>query len=335
MLKLNFYTVPTFSVSTDIRKISSNQNNVNLYEFFLNLNKINLLWLMCFFFLNRNYYHTFWNNHFYLSTFLVFIILLISFVTLFFFNILDTIIYNKEIYKTDFFFALLNLNLLLPYLFCANTFFSFFFFLELTSVFVFYKFISSGIFYKKSGSKLYSFNRIFPKGFLNMLFFQYWTSFFSSVSLIYVLIFLLLEFNTTEWYVLNYLVYSIKNGNYGKNYFYISLTFIMLFGFFVKLGFTPVQLYKIEVYKGLPFVSIFFYTSYFFFFFFLLFILIFYFYLSALVFSSWILTTILIIVGILYAFSLLFDVAYVKAFFAYSTIINSLAFLTMSMNLIS
>ena len=43
MLKLNFYLIPTFNTSTDVRKINPNQDNVNLYEFFLNLNKINLL----------------------------------------------------------------------------------------------------------------------------------------------------------------------------------------------------------------------------------------------------------------------------------------------------
>lgn len=305
------------------------------YEFFINLNKINLFYLIFFFWMLKSYYNTFWNNHFYISSFVVFIIILICVITLFFINILDTLKYNYESYKNDLFFSIINLNIILPYLFLTNTLFSFFFLLELCSVFIFYKFVSSKIFYKKKNSKMYTFNRIFPKGFLNMLFFQYWTAFFSSIALIYVLLFFLLEFNTTEWTILNFLINSLQTDYYNKIIFIYSLSFVFLFGFFIKLGFTPIQLYKIEIYKGLPFISIFFYTSYFFFVFFLLFLIIFYFYISSLLISSWLITSILIILGILYSFSLLFDVTYLKAFFAYSTIINSLAFLTMAITLIT
>jgi NADH:ubiquinone oxidoreductase subunit 2 (subunit N) len=38
----------------------------------------------------------------------------------------------------------------------------------------------------------------------------------------------------------------------------------LLIGIFFKLGMTPLHLYKIEIYRGLPFITIFFYTTYFF-----------------------------------------------------------------------
>lgn len=50
---------------------------------------------------------------------------------------------NKLRISYEYLFILMNLIILLPYLFCVNTFFIFIFLLELVSCFIFYKLISS------------------------------------------------------------------------------------------------------------------------------------------------------------------------------------------------
>jgi NADH:ubiquinone oxidoreductase subunit 2 (subunit N) len=113
------------------------------------------------------------------------------------------------------------------------------------------------------------------------------------------------------------------------------LILFLIFAFFLKLGITPTHLYKIEVYKGINFISIFFYTTYYFFIFFLYFLVLILLNLNS--FNNLILyiISIILIVGSFFVISLLFDVNYVKAFLAYSSIVNSLSFLIMSLSLIS
>lgn len=59
-----------------------------------------------------------------------------------------------------------------------------------------------------------------------------------------------------------------------KEFFLIFIP--LFFGVIIKLGMTPIHLYKIEVYKGLPFLSIFLYTTYYFLVYFIFFYLFFY-----------------------------------------------------------
>ncbi len=80
---------------------------------------------------------------------------------------------------------------------------------------------------------------------------------------------------------------------YFNNYFYfIFLFFIFLFSIFLKIGLSPLHLFKIEIYKGIPFLTI----------------------------------LIFLILGCFYLIFLIFDINFLKVFFAYSTIINSIFF---------
>lgn len=160
-----------------------------------------------------------------------------------------------------------------------------------------------------------------------MLFFQYWTAFISSILLTYTLLNFMYKFGGSEWALMNILVNCIIDASF-ENTYYSFYYFIGVFiiGLLIKLGFTPFHLYKIEVYKGLPLLTIFFYTTYYFLIFFLFFCVLLVIYMNAFSVYSWLNLTAIISVGCLYAFSLLFDINYIKSFFAYSTIINSLGF---------
>lgn len=98
----------------------------------------------------------------------------------------------------------------------------------------------------------------------------------------------------------------------------------------MKIGLTPFHLFKIEVYKGLPLISLLFYTTFYFYIYFTYFILLLNYHLD---FLKLILNSIfylVIIIGSIYTVLLIFDITSLKSFFAYSTIINSLLFFVAS-----
>lgn len=105
------------------------------------------------------------------------------------------------------------------------------------------------------------------------------------------------------------------------------ILFIFIFSVFIKMGITPFHLFKIEVYKGIPLLSIFFYTTYYFSIFFLFFLFFLSDFLGIFASMYYNLLTLIILGGSIYTLILIFDVNFLKAFFAYSTIINSIGFL--------
>jgi NADH:ubiquinone oxidoreductase subunit 2 (subunit N) len=128
-------------------------------------------------------------------------------------------------------------------------------------------------------------------------------------------------FNSTEWTFLNLCNFFIKLPKYFYFYF-----FIFILGFFLKIGLTPFHLYKIEVYKGLPFVTILIYTILFFIVYFLFFSILFLKNISAFYSYYWLSMLLLLLLGVCYIIFLLFDVNFIKSFFAYSTIVNLVSF---------
>ena len=127
--------------------------------------------------------------------------------------------------------------------------------------------------------------------------------------------------------------FSLNTALFNINNFILS--FVLLFGFFIKIGFTPVHLYKIEVYKGLPFFAIFFYTTFYFLVFFMFFIVLVLLYFDS--FSMYWLYIIFFMMfsGFIFIISLLFGVNYTKAFFAYSSVVNSMSFLLIVLTLLN
>ena len=88
-----------------------------------------------------------WFNHFNLNNFttsMVYLFIFVSFTT--FFLLKSTITTKTNLTKSfDYIFSINNLVLIFPYLFFVNTTFTFLFLLELISVVLLYKLISSKI----------------------------------------------------------------------------------------------------------------------------------------------------------------------------------------------
>jgi NADH:ubiquinone oxidoreductase subunit 2 (subunit N) len=117
-----------------------------------------------------------------------------------------------------------------------------------------------------------------------------------------------------------------------KNVFFheninITLTLLLfILSFVVKFGIAPLHLFKLEVYKGLPFISIFFYTTYYFSIFFVFILFLFYFAITSIDLHLYYFFLCLIFLSIPYLIIILFDVNFIKTFFAYSTVLNTLNF---------
>lgn len=316
--------------SISVKNIILKQNPNFLLKLSILLGILHLLYLLMY----NGYSGSFWCSHFKLNNYLIYIYCIVIIFNLLFTNISNKHIKLNNSYPLDYIFAVINIILLIPVVFLANTLFTFFFFIELVSCCIFYKFILSNFNY----SNLYNKNNyfsIYSKNYINVLFYQYWSSFFSSILLVFSIYYLYLISGTTEWAVVNFVIESNKNITYlNNNITFIVLSVILLIGFIIKLGVAPIQLYKIEIYKGIPFLSIFFYTIFYFLIFFFYFSLIFIYYLSSLSNFFWILLLFIIISGVFYMITLIFDVNLFKSFLAYSSIINSTSFLILILTLI-
>lgn len=161
-------------------------------------------------------------------------------------------------------------------------------------------------------------------------------SFFGSVLLVYGVLILFLYYGTTEFGVVNFLgSFDLIYADIRVNFFVGLICIVIIIAFILKLGLAPVHFYKIEIYKGLPFLTILFYTIFFFMGFFLYFCFV---VLSFLNFFSglwWVLGVLIVVCGSVIVIFLLFDVTIIRAFFAYSTVINSLGFFVLLISLMS
>lgn len=316
--------------SISIKNIIIKQNPSFMIRLNILFNSMMLLFLITF----NGYSNTFWWSHFKLNNYSLYLYSIIIIINNYFLYISDKHIKLNNNYSIDYIFSIINITLFIPMIFLANTLFTFFFIIELVSCSIFYKFIVSKISFKNNNYKD-NFFSIYSKNYLNVLFYQYWSSFFSSVMIVFSIFYIFTLTGTTEWSVVNFIISSNNQINYLNNKIAILfIAIILLIGFIIKLGIAPIQLYKIEIYKGLPFLSIFFYTTFYFLVFFLFFSLIFIYYLSALINYYWLLLLLVSIIGILYIISLVFDINLFKAFLAYSTIINSVSFILLILAII-
>lgn len=328
-IKSNFFNVKVKTLNTDYLS-PTNVVKKTHYSLFLKWMSIQYMLIFLNLFFTKGYATTFLWNQFYINNFniyltqlglsLVFIIIILS----------NSLTQNNINYNIDFFFAINNIIFFLIMILYTNNLFSFIFFLELNSIILFYKFVCSKYWYNSKkeleDNKFDLNNRIIPKNYLNMLFFQYWSTFFSSILIFFSLANVFYMYGSTDYIFIEALNLINTNNFALNNKFVVCVWLPFLIGFLIKIGLTPFHLFKIEVYKGLPIISLLFYTTFYFFIYFLYLVILINYHLD---FLKIILNSILFLVvifGILYVIFLIFDVTSLKSFFAYSTVINSLLF---------
>lgn len=326
-IKNNFFSVRLNPAAKDLLSSSKFLKKIH-YLFFINWNFINFFFLLIFFYFLKFDFNVFWFNHLKINNFIINLIFFILMIALF---IIFTVKFFKNSnvnYNIDYFSSIFNLMIFIPLMFFANNLYTFLFLLELNSLLILYKFSVSRANFSKNNfidKNNNTFFRVLPKSYLNMIFFQYWANFFSSMLLMFFVFNLIYIFGSLEWVFLNFI--NLNFNNYYNFYFFIFLWISFFIGFFLKIGFTPLHLFKIEVYNGIPFISIFFYTTLYFLSFFLFFILIIFYYLNNFNFYWNLIFIFFIVIGLAYSVILLFDVNLLKSFFAYSTVVNVLTFI--------
>lgn len=324
-IKNNFFTVRINPSNKDLLVNSKFLKKVH-YIFMLNWITYNFIYFFIFFYFIKTDFNVFWFNHLKFNNFNLNVILIILIFSLIILILIKTIKNSNVNYNIDYFFSIVNLICFVPLIFLTNTIITFLFVLELISLIILYKFSVSRTWFKK---KSFNFDRLLPKSYLNMIFFQYWANFFSSMFIMFSVFSILFIFGSLEWSFIEVITNSNNNNNYFYSYnlIFIYTWTIFFIGLFLKIGFTPLHLFKIEVYKGIPFISIFFYTTWYFLSFFLFFSIIIFNNLYSLKMFLNIIFFVFINVGLFYSINLLFDVNLLKSFFAYSTIVNATNFI--------
>lgn len=183
--KINFINIRTIDKKNDSVVKPFLNKTLNVYTYLV-INLYILLFLIISVYIFKGYNYLFWWNHFKLNNFNLSLILIFYIINILYLIVCNTLIINKGTYKSDYFFALLNLSIILPLILLVNNLFTFFFFLEVNSAIIFFKFITTNC-WSSNTNKLF-YKKSTPKNYVNMLFFQYWSAFFSSVLLVYIII---------------------------------------------------------------------------------------------------------------------------------------------------
>lgn len=227
------------------------------------------------------------------------------------------------------------------FLFTANNIFTVIFFIEILATLVTLLFItsvfSSTYFYNTLSLSRHSyFNQSTPLAFVQTLLFFFWISLIASLNLFLFFILFYLKFATTEWYTLEILTFFIFSISNLHEMFSIALIWLnFMFCIFLKCGLVPFYFWKPTFFKGISLYTLFFYTFFYYFavlYFFIYFTLV---YVSDLFYANIFINNILLMVGALMLVFILCESYYLKAFFALSSILNTLfVFLMMSSYLI-
>lgn len=337
LLPIFFFTtlVWVFFIKNNFSSVRLNPSNTNIlnntkivkklnYNFVINWLYMNYFILFLSMFLMKLDFNYFWFNHLRLNNLIYDILLLIVSLGLIFFNLIRFYKNSNLNFVVDYFFSIINIIIFIIFFFLSNSFYTFFFNLEVISVCFLYKFsVSKNIFSK---NEKHNFSKS-SKNYLNMLFFQYWANFFASILLLVVLFSLFFYFGSSDWIFLN-LINSINyNVLYINNFIFLVLLWTVFFiSFLLKLSFPPYHFFKIEIYKGLSLVSIFFYTTFYFLSFFLYFVLFFFYFLNSFKIYYIFIFFIFFIISLFLMLFLLFDISFFKNFFAYSSIVNLISF---------
>jgi len=179
VILLSFLWVYFFKLNINLQKVGKNNTlSINILKINPNTTFVNfylvllvLVFISCYTTHGKN--DIIWFNHFNLNNFtlnLLWFFVFISFTTFFLISVVTK--KTNLIKSVDYIFCINNLVILLPYLFFVNTVFTFLFLLELVSVVLLYKLISSKIWFKGNNSTK-NINNNIPQNYINMVFFQY------------------------------------------------------------------------------------------------------------------------------------------------------------------
>jgi len=234
---------------------------------------------------------------------------------------------NKQTY--DFIIIIFNFFYWIFFLFLSNNLFTFIFFIEILSTLIFVLLINSTFstvyFYNNLDHNLHSyFSNSTPVFFLQTLMYFFWISLITSLNLFFFLVLFYIKFLTFDMNLFEFVFYNLTVLHDFKDLFSILIIwFNFLFCVFLKCGLVPFYFWKPIFFKGIPLHSLFFYV--FFYFYLFLFVIFFILTFATEIFFFFVFVNILLIlIGFLMLLFILCEAYYLKAFFALSSIINTL-----------
>jgi hypothetical protein len=261
----------------------------------------------------------------------------LTFLFLFLFFFVNLIILNsiyfssREVY--DFMLVIFNFLVWVLLLFYSNTLFCIIFFFEILATLLFLLLVTSSFstifsYRKLNHSWLNYFKLNFSIFLINSFLYFFWVSLLASVLIFFFLLLFIHKFNTFDWYLLEYLYYYIL---FNISIFESINIFIIWFGllsaFFIKTGLVPFFFWKPIFFKGVPFYFIFFYTLFYYTAILIFFIIFIIFYFLDLFLNYIYVYLFFLLFGFFMFIFVLGEGTYIKTFFAFSSILNTLLLL--------
>lgn len=222
-------------------------------------------------------------------------------------------------------------------LFYTTNLFSFIFFIEILStlilLFLATSTFSTSYFYTITSLSNHNyFQYSLPFAFLQTLLFFFWISLLGSLNLFLFLLLFYIKFVTFDWFLIELIFQYVVSVSNIKDFFYITLCwFNFLFCIFLKCGLAPFYFWKPTFFKGMSFHALFFYIFFFYYFLILYFAYVLIILLNEVFYFNILVSLFLLSFGLLMLIFILFESYYIKAFFALSSILNTLlVFLALS-----
>jgi hypothetical protein len=222
-------------------------------------------------------------------------------------------------------------------LFHSTNLFSFIFFIEILSTLVLLLLITSTFsslyFYSSTTLANHSyFQNSLPFAFLQTLLFFFWVSLVSSLNLFLFLLLFYVKIVTFDWFSIEFIFQYVVGIGTLKDFFYIALAwFNFLVCIFLKCGMAPFYFWKPTFFKGIPLHALFFYIFFYYFFLLLFFTYTLLVLLNEVFYFNIFVNLVLVSIGLVLTTFILLESYYLKAFFAMSSILNTLLiFLSLS-----
>jgi hypothetical protein len=238
---------------------------------------------------------------------------------------ISTLLFKQNVVLTSEYLIFVGLIVVSSYVMIGSTsLFLAIFSLEFVALLIFGKFVVSRslVTTTPNETKLTTFINQFSYGLFNSLFFQFWANFVSSVILFFSLSNIHYLFGLSNFYMVNFFFYIITLNWYVPEVFGSFILTVLITGFFIKLGLSPYQFFKIETYKGIPLYMVVIYTVLYLIVYVYFFIFIFLCQLTVLKEFTGSYILFILFFSVVYLFSLLFDTKNFKAFLSYSTLIT-------------
>lgn len=177
---------------------------------------------------------------------------------IFFFWTMKQINFSRvSIFKIEYMFTVLNIFFFFTLLMICTNLYSFLLVLEICSYLFFYKLMLIPEFALVRG-----YNKKQLNNYYILLFYHYWASTFSTFLYFFCFNLLVHKYGSVEFGLLCFLNTELRTTS--DEFLFISFVLMFILCFCLKLGFSPFHFFKLQIYEGVGYSYLLFYTTYYF-----------------------------------------------------------------------